>query len=90
MLDWNEIDEDATNNEIWDTYPSYPAPQMTHAAHPITPEDPPGYEGTTSRHNYFDAVENGATLPKSKPKEEDQPSLPVYRAGPSFQEETQS
>ena len=43
ILNWNETEEDEQSNEIWDSFPSYPAPQMIHVAHPITTEIPPRY-----------------------------------------------
>ena len=35
---------------------------MQHAAHPVTTEGPPGYDGTTSRFKYSDAVEEWCDL----------------------------
>ena len=37
---------------------------MQHAAHPVTTEVPPGYDGTTSWFKYSDAVEERCDLAK--------------------------
>ena len=39
-------------------------PVMQHAAHPVTTEVPPGYDGTTSLLKYSDAVEEWCDLTK--------------------------
>ena len=39
------INEDQKTDEIWYAYPTYTTPHMTHAAHPVTTEVPPGYNG---------------------------------------------
>ena len=54
--------------EVWDSFPSYSPPIMQHAAHPITTEVPPGYDGTTSWFKYSDAVEEWCDLTKVEPR----------------------
>ena len=51
---------------------------MQNAAHPVTTEVPPGYDGTTSWFKYSDAVENGVTSQSLKPSVVMQTSQPVY------------
>ena len=41
-----------------------PTPTMTHAAHPVTTEVPPGYDGSTNWFKYADAVEEWCDLRK--------------------------
>ena len=78
MLNWEEYDEDAKAAEIWGSYPSYAAPQMTHAAHPITTKIPPFYDGNTSLLKYSNAVEEWCDLTKVEPKTRGQHCCPVY------------
>ena len=47
--------------------PIYPIPVMQNAAHPVTTEVPPGYDGTTSWFKYSDAWKNGVISPRLKP-----------------------
>ena len=56
MEDWD--------NEAWDSFPVNPTPTMTHAAHPVTTEVPPGYDGSTNWFRYADAVEEWCDLTK--------------------------
>ena len=58
MEDW------AAEEEQWDSFPAHAAPSMTHAAHPVTIEVPPGYDGTTNWFRYADAVEEWCDLTK--------------------------
>ena len=51
MTDWEE------EQETWDSFPVHQTPVMTHAAHPITTEVPPGYDGSTNWFKCADAVE---------------------------------
>ena len=44
--------------------PTYPTPAMQHAAHPVTTEVPPGFDGTTSWFKYSDAVEEWRDVTK--------------------------
>ena len=62
MLSWEKIDEDTRNNEIWETQPAYPSPQMVHAAHQVTTEVPLSYDGSTSWLKYSDSVEKWGDL----------------------------
>ena len=41
---------------------------MTHAAHPVTTEVPPGYDGSTNWFKYADAVEEWCDLTKVEAK----------------------
>ena len=41
-----------------------PTPTMTQAAHPVTTEVPPGYDGSTNWFKYADAVEEWCALTK--------------------------
>ena len=43
---------------------------MTHAAHPVTTEATPGYDGTTSWFKYSDAVEEWCDLANVNPKKD--------------------
>ena len=76
MLKWSDIDEDQKLNEIWDSHPSYPVLQMTHAAHTVTKDLPPGYDGTTNWLKYSDAIEEWCDLTKV----EVQSTLPAIAA----------
>ena len=58
MEDWT------AEEEQWDSFPAHAAPSMTHAAHPVTTEVPPGYDGTTNWFRYADAVEEWCDLTK--------------------------
>ena len=58
MEDW------AAEEEQWDSFPAHAVPSMTHAAHPVTTEVPPGYDGTTNWFRYADAVEEWCDLTK--------------------------
>ena len=49
-------------------YPAYTAPQMTHAAHPVATEVPPGYDGNASWLKYSDAVEEWCDLTRVEPR----------------------
>ena len=72
MLSWEETDEDAKKNEIWETCPDNPAyssPQMTRAARPITTEVLSGYDGNTFWLKCSDAVKKWFGLTKVEPKE---------------------
>ena len=51
--------------EIWDPFPSYQTPVMQHAAHPVTTEVPPGYDGTTT---WLNVVEEWCDLTKVEAK----------------------
>ena len=54
--------------DTWDSSPSYQTPVMRTAAHPVTTEVPPGYDGTTSWFKYSDAVEKWCDLTKVEAK----------------------
>ena len=58
MTDWEE------EQEAWDSFPVHQTPVITHAAHPITTEVPPGYDGSTNWFKYADAVEEWCDLTK--------------------------
>ena len=62
---WEPNEQDL---HTWDSFPSYPVPTMQNAAHPVTTEVPPGYNGTTSWLKYSDAVEEWCDLTKFEPK----------------------
>ena len=57
MTDW-----DYEEQEAWDSFPVHQTPIMTHAAHPVTTEVPPGYDGSTNWFKYADAVEEWRDL----------------------------
>ena len=57
MLNWEAHAEDAKAAEIWENNPAYASPLMTHAAHPITRETPPGNDGSVSWLKYSDVEE---------------------------------
>ena len=59
MTDW-----DYEEQEAWDSLPVHQTPVMTHAAHPVTTEVPPGYHGSTNWFKYADAVEEWCDLTK--------------------------
>ena len=59
MGDWEQEAEEA-----WDSFPVNPTPTMTHAAHPVTTEVPPGYDSSTNWFKYADAVEGWCDLTK--------------------------
>ena len=63
MEDWNQEAE-----EKWDSFPVRQTPTMTHAAHPVTTEVPPGYDGSTNWFKYADAVEEWCDLTKVEAK----------------------
>ena len=65
MTDWENNEQE---QETWDSFPSYQAPAMQRAAHPVTTEIPPGYEGTTGWFKYSDAVEERCDLTKVEAK----------------------
>ena len=65
MTDW---ERDMQEQETWDSFPSYPTAVMQQAAHPITTEVPPGYDGTPSWLKYSDAVEEWCDLTKVEAK----------------------
>ena len=56
--------DDWYQDEAWDSFPVNPTPTMTHAAHPVTTEVPPGYDGSTNWFKYADAVEEWCDLTK--------------------------
>ena len=58
MEDWT------AEEEQWDSFPAHATPSMIHAAHPVTTEVPPGYDGTTNWFRYADAVEEWCDLTK--------------------------
>ena len=58
MEDW------AAEEDQWDSFPAHSTPTMVHAAHPVTTEVPPGYDGTTNWFRYADAVEEWCDLTK--------------------------
>ena len=62
MEDW------AAEEEQWDSFPAHSTPTMVHAAHPVTTEVPPGYDGTTNWFRYADAVEEWCDLTKDEAK----------------------
>ena len=62
MEDW------AAEEEQWDSFPAHATPTMVHAAHPVTTEVPPGYDGTTNWFRYADAVEEWCDLTKVEAK----------------------
>ena len=59
MTDW-----DIEEQEAWDSFPVHQTPVMTHAAHLITTEVPPGYDGSTNWFKYADAVAEWCDLTK--------------------------
>ena len=61
----------------------YTTPQMTHAAHPVTSETPPGYDGNTTWLKYSDAVEKWCDFTKVKARRRG----PATAARPSGQAE---
>ena len=58
MEDW------AADEDQWDSFPAHSTPTMVHAAHPVTTEVPPGFDGTTNWFRYADAVEEWCDLTK--------------------------
>ena len=63
MEDW------AAEEEEWDSFPAHATPTtMVHAAHPVTTEVPPGYDGSTNWFRYADAVEEWCDLTKVEAK----------------------
>ena len=58
MEDW------AAEEDQWDSFPAHSTPTMVHAAHPVTTEVPPGFDGTTNWFRYADAVEEWCDLTK--------------------------
>ena len=62
MEDW------AAEEEQWDSFPVHATPTMAHAAHPVTTEVPPGYDGSTNWFRYADAVEEWCDLTKVEAK----------------------
>ena len=54
--------------EEWDSFPAHATPTMVHAAHPVTTEVPPGYDGSTNWFRYADAVEEWCDLTKVEAK----------------------
>ena len=60
MDDWEE--------EAWDSFPAQSTPTIVHAAHPVTTEVPPGYDGSTNWFRYADAVEEWCALTKVEAK----------------------
>ena len=54
----------AAEEDQWDSFPAHSTPTMVHAAHPVTTEVPPGYDGTTNWFRYADAVEEWCDLTK--------------------------
>ena len=62
MEDW------AAEEEEWDSFPAHATPTMAHAAHPVTTEVPPGYDGSTNWFRYADAVEEWCDLTKVEAK----------------------
>ena len=63
MDDWEQSEQ---HQETW--FPSYQAPVMQHAAHPVATEVTPGYDGSTSWFKYSDAVEEWCALTKVETK----------------------
>ena len=68
MLSWEKIDEDAKNDEMWETYPAYSSFQMTYAAHPVITEVLSGYGRISSWLKYSNAVEEWFHLTKKELK----------------------
>ena len=68
MLNWEKHDEDKKATEIWESYPSYAASQMTHAAHPVTTEISPGYDRNISRLKCSHAVEEWCDFTEAEPR----------------------
>ena len=60
--------EDWEAEEEWDSFPAHTTPTMVHAAHPVTTEVPPGYDGSTNWFRYADAVEEWCDLTKVEAK----------------------
>ena len=58
MEDW------VAEEDQWDSFPAHSTPTMVHAAHPVTTEVPPGFDGTTNWFRYADAVEEWCDLTK--------------------------
>ena len=56
--------DDWEYDEAWDSFPVNLTPTMTHAAHPVTTEVPPGYDGSTNWFKFADAVEEWCDLTK--------------------------
>ena len=63
--EWGQSEQNA---DAWDSFPSFPVPVMQNAAHPVTTEGPPGYDGTTNRLKYSDVVEEWCDLTKVEAK----------------------
>ena len=61
MEDWEAAEE-------WDSFPAHTQPTMVHAAHPVTTEVPPGYDGSRNWFRYADAVEEWCDLTKVEAK----------------------
>ena len=59
MTDWDYAEQEAL-----DSFPVHQTPVMTHAAHPVTTEIPPGYDGSTNCFKYADAMEEWCELTK--------------------------
>ena len=64
MNDWDQQEAE----EAWVSFPVHQTPVMTHAAHPVTTEVPPGYDGSTNWFKYADAVEERCDLTKVEAK----------------------
>ena len=79
MEDWNQEAE-----EEWDSFPVHQTPTMTHAAHPVATEVPPGYDGSTNWFKYADAVEEWCDLTKVEARGVVQQLQLVYRAERRF------
>ena len=62
MEDW------VAEEDQWDSFPAHSTPTMVHAAHPVTTEVPPGFDGTTNWFRYADAVEEWCDLTKVEAK----------------------
>ena len=75
MEDWAAEEE-----EEWDSFPAHTTPTMVHAAHPVTTEVPPGYDGSTNWFRYADAVEEWCDLTKVEAKRRG-PAIAVRLSG---------
>ena len=82
MGDWEQEAEEA-----WDSFPVNPTPTMTHAAHPVTTEVPPGYDGSTKWFKYADAVEEWCDLTKVEARRRG-PAIAAYLEGPPTHHKT--
>ena len=77
MEDW---DCGERHQEVWASFPSYQAPMMQRAAHPVTAKVPPRCDGTTSWFKYSDVVEEWCDLTKVKAKRRG-PAIAAHLSG---------